>query len=199
MRIIAGTHRGRRYLPPKDEKTTRPITDRVKQSLFDRLWSMEALPQDPDDPGPKPVLALDIFCGTGSLGLESLSRGASHCTFIDMDRDAVDRLKKNLAELGLADRARIVKSGALNPIWLAQVQPGTVGLIFLDPPYALAEDDRGKQDLARLMADLTKPASENCVLVYRTAKGVTPETVEGWSGPVSHTYGSMTLHFYQKS
>lgn len=200
MRIIAGTHRGRRYLPPKDEKTTRPITDRVKQSLFDRLWSLGALPDaevDEADP-PKTFRGLDIFCGTGSLGLEALSRGADHCTFIDLDRDAIDRLKTNLAELQLADRARVVKASALNPIWLGQVKPGSISLIFLDPPYALAEDEQGAMDLARLMGDLIKVAAEDCLLSYRTETGVTPAAVKGWEGPASHAYGSMTLHFYSK-
>lgn len=206
MRIIAGTHRGRRYLPPRDEKTTRPITDRVKQSLFDRLWSLGVLPsevtEDPNEPrgnsGPEPVRVLDIFCGTGSLGLEALSRGAGHCTFVDMDRDAVGRLERNLADLQLADRARVVKASALNPIWLAQVKAGSIGLIFLDPPYALTEDDRGRQDLARLRSELATVATRDCVLIYRTPKGVTPDATEGWDGPVSHTYGSMTLHLFTR-
>ncbi|MEZ6192401.1 MAG: RsmD family RNA methyltransferase [Phycisphaerales bacterium] len=204
MRIIAGTHRGRRYLPPRDEKTTRPITDRVKQSLFDRLWSMGALPdappnmqaQDADPPGT--FRGLDIFCGTGSLGLEALSRGVDHCTFVDLDRDAVDRLKTNLTDLQLADRARVVKASALNPIWLGQVKPGSINLIFLDPPYALAEDEKGAQDLARLMTDLAKVAAEDCLLSYRTETGITPAPVEGWDGPTSHAYGSMTLHFFTR-
>jgi 16S rRNA (guanine966-N2)-methyltransferase len=202
MRIIAGTHRGRRYLPPRDEKTTRPITDRVKQSLFDRLWSLGALPpegsEDPSEPGPESVRVLDIFSGTGSLGLEALSRGAGHCVFVDMDRDAVGRLERNLSDLQLADRARIVKASALNPIWLAQVKAESIGLIFLDPPYALTEDDRGRQDLGRLMSALAKVATRECVLVYRTSKGVTPGGVDGWDGPVSHTYGSMTLHLFTR-
>ncbi len=204
MRIIAGTHRGRRYLPPKDQNTTRPITDRVKQSLFDRLWSLGALPPDVEDmdgqPGTDapPFHAMDIFCGTGSLGLEALSRGAHHCTFIDMDRDAIDRLKTNLTDLQLADRARVVKASALNPIWLGQVKPGSINLIFLDPPYALAQDEQGATDLAGLMTDLTKVAAGECLLSYRTETGVTPAAVQGWEGPTSHAYGSMTLHFFRK-
>jgi len=208
MRIIAGTHRGRRYLPPKDDprngKITRPITGRVKQSLFDRLWSMGVLPHEAGDDDEKPsggnpgVRVLDLFCGTGSLGLEALSRGAGHCTFVDMDRDAVGRLERNLAELDLTDRARIVKASALNPIWLAQLKPESLGLIFLDPPYALAEDEQGRSDLARLMSDLTKSASSDCVLVCRTPRHVTPQTADGWTGPTSHSYGSMTLHFFER-
>jgi len=206
MRIISGTHRGRRYLPPKDEKTTRPITDRVKQSLFDRLWSQGALPDQPEpnappdeqDPGgtPEPFEVLDIFSGTGSLGLEALSRGATRCTFVDMDRDIIGRLEQNLADLGLKDPARVVKASALNPVWLAQLKPESTHLIFLDPPYALAEDEQGGQDLARLMSELHRVAAPDCFLSYRTATGTTPQPVDGWEGPTSHAYGSMTLHFF---
>lgn len=216
MRIIAGTHRGRRYLPPKDEKTTRPITDRVKQSLFDRLWSQGALPDPPDispgaQPDPntpadeqdpaetsasQPFEVLDIFSGTGSLGLEALSRGATRCTFVDMDRDAIDRLEQNLTDLGLADPARVVKASALNPVWLAQLKPESIHLVFLDPPYALAEDEQGSQDLAKLMTELHRVATPDCFLSFRTATETTPQPVEGWDGPTSHAYGSMTLHFF---
>lgn len=209
MRIIAGTHRGRRYLPPKDEKTTRPITDRVKQSLFDRLWSQGALPEpadiSPDQEGsgttnepPAPFEVLDIFCGTGSLGLEALSRGATHCTFVDMDRDIIGRLEQNLADLGMKDPARVVKASALNPVWLAQLKPESTHLIFLDPPYALAEDEQGASDLARLMTELHRVAAPDCFLSFRTATGTTPQPVEGWDGPASHSYGSMTLHFFTR-
>ena len=214
MRIIAGTHRGRRLLPPKDQNTTRPITDRVKQSLFDRLWSMGVLPSEegpesdaeiPDEPGAvaegqaaKLPGALDIFCGTGSLGLEALSRGIEHCTFVDMDRDAISRLNKNLVDTGLADRARVVKGSALSPIWLGQVKAGTISVIFLDPPYAMAEDEKGQQDLVRLMTELSRVASDDCVLSYRTSKHITPPPADGWNGPTSHHYGSMALHFYER-
>lgn len=209
MRIIAGTHRGRRYLPPKDEKTTRPITDRVKQSLFDRLWSLGVMPdvpdpklppsrQDPDVPV-EPFEVLDIFCGTGSLGLEALSRGATRCTFVDMDRDIIGRLEQNLTELGLKDPARVVKASALNPVWLAQLKPESIHLIFLDPPYALAEDEQGAQDLAKLMQELHRVATPDCFLSFRTETGTTPQPVEGWDGPTSHAYGSMTLHFFEKA
>ncbi len=216
MRIIAGTHRGRRLIPPKDQNTTRPITDRVKQSLFDRLWSMGVLPPEappevdpemPDEAGggdqPEkfpgvPGAALDIFCGTGSLGLEALSRGIEHCTFVDMDRDAISRLNKNLTDTGLADRARVVKGSALSPIWLGQVKAGTISVIFLDPPYAMAEDEKGRCDLERLMTELARVASDDCVLSYRTSKHITPPPADGWNGPTSHHYGSMALHFYER-
>src|SRR5439155_5773768 len=86
MRIIAGEFRGRLLLPPQGQQTTRPITDRAKQSLFDVLT-----------PQLDGALVYDCFAGTGSLGLEALSRGAKLATFFEADRCAVARLHPNSA------------------------------------------------------------------------------------------------------
>ncbi|MEM6855146.1 MAG: RsmD family RNA methyltransferase, partial [Planctomycetota bacterium] len=90
MRIIAGQYRGRPLINPEDDLTTRPITDRVKENLFNRLQSLGLLGYG---------RVLDIYCGTGSMGLEALSRGAEHCTFVDQSRDAIDKLEGNLDNL----------------------------------------------------------------------------------------------------
>src|SRR6266850_7741478 len=95
MRIIAGEFRGRKILPPEGE-VTRPITDRVKQSLFDIL-----------SPRIEGTRVYDLFAGTGSMGLECLSRGAAHATFFEADRSALDRLRKNIATLKLQGQSRI--------------------------------------------------------------------------------------------
>src|SRR3954467_11453405 len=97
MRIIAGEFRGRPLLPPQGQQTTRPITDRAKQSLFDILA--------PQIDG---ALVYDCFAGTGSMGLECLSRGAKQVTFFEADRAALARLHQNIAALKVADRARVV-------------------------------------------------------------------------------------------
>src|SRR5687767_8265786 len=96
MRIIAGEFRGRKLLPPAGD-VTRPITDRVKQSLFDILT-----PLLPD------ARVYDCFAGTGSMGLECLSRGAAEVTFFEADREAVSRLKKNVESVKAGDRSRVV-------------------------------------------------------------------------------------------
>ena len=69
-------------------------------------------------------------------------------------------------------------------------------MIHLDPPYAMAEDARNRPELAQLMVDLLAVATDDCMLTFRTPKGVTPEPAEGWDEPMSHTYGTMTLHFF---
>src|SRR5580658_9021917 len=96
MRIIAGQFRGRKLLAPESDQT-RPITDRVKQSVFDVLS-----PRLPD------AVVYDLFAGTGSMGLESLSRGCKFVTFFESDRSALKLLEKNISVLGAKDRSKII-------------------------------------------------------------------------------------------
>ncbi|MGE5612342.1 MAG: 16S rRNA (guanine(966)-N(2))-methyltransferase RsmD, partial [Bacillota bacterium] len=122
MRIIAGEFRGRKLLPPEGD-TTRPITDRVKQSLFDIVTPLL--------PG---AVVYDCFSGTGSMGLEALSRGAAHATFLESDRSALLRLRQNIETLKVADRSEVVAGDLFK--WFATTIPSRrVDLIFLDPPY----------------------------------------------------------------
>ena len=123
MRIIAGEFRGRRLLPPEGTDVTRPITDRVKQSLFDILA--------PEIEGAR---VYDLFAGTGSMGLECLSRGAAHATFFEGDRSAVERLKQNIVALGVGRRSDVIPGDLFRRIQ-TQDPPEKAAVVFLDPPY----------------------------------------------------------------
>src|SRR5882724_11239047 len=98
MRIVAGTHRGRVLVAPKGH-STRPTADRTRQALFNVLehaaWS----------PGLEGRRVIDLFAGSGALGLEALSRGASFCRFVDNDEGAREAIKRNVDGLGVGDRA----------------------------------------------------------------------------------------------
>ena len=125
MRIIAGTLRGRALQAPPGT-TTRPTADRVRQALFDRLmhapWAGRAVIEN--------ARVLDAFAGTGALGLEALSRGAAHATFIENARPALAALRANVAACQAGGRCAVLPADALRP------PPGAaVGLLFLDPPY----------------------------------------------------------------
>ncbi|MDD2876803.1 MAG: 16S rRNA (guanine(966)-N(2))-methyltransferase RsmD [Acidiphilium sp.] len=126
MRIIAGAWRGRTLTAP-DGLTTRPTASRVRQALFDVLlhapWAEGAV---------EGSAVLDVFAGSGALGLEALSRGADSATFIDNDRAASDAIRRNIAACKATDRATLVTADALA---LPQGKPHT--LVFLDPPYGL--------------------------------------------------------------
>jgi len=139
MRIIAGEFRNRKLLPPIGDRT-RPITDRVKQSVFDILT-----------PWLENAVVYDLFAGTGSLGLECLSRGAKCATFFESDHSAVGLLKKNIAALGLDRRATIVPADLFR--WFADGNlSGRADLVFLDPPYRFLSERA--EDLKSLGAHL---------------------------------------------
>ena len=189
MRIIAGTHRRMTLLGPQGDRVTRPITDRVKQSLFDRLWSEGALDCQ---------AVLDLFAGTGSLGIEALSRGVKHCTFVERDRSARQLLEKNLSDLGLTDRATVLGVDAMWGGWFGLLAYKPVGLLFCDPPYKMTDDAVSMTRVAGLIGDMGALVALDGVLVLRTDSHAQPEAVDGWDGPASYPYGSMAVHFYER-
>lgn len=147
MRIIAGQYRGRKLLGPRDAKTTRPLTDRVKQSLCDRLEAHGYF---------EAGVTVDVFSGTGSFGIEALSRGAAHAVFVDRDREAVERLERNLTDLGLSDRATICHMSGHPPAWLHRLPTASghdhrLSVVMLDPPYALVRDPQGLNRIVEII------------------------------------------------
>src|SRR5947208_16603143 len=127
LRIVGGRHRGRRLVAPAGE-TVRPTSDRAREALFNILshgrFASSGLPF-----AGRPVL--DAFAGTGAIGLEALSRGASAAVFIENGREALAALRRNIAALGEEDRAHIVAADATRPARAAMV----CAAAFLDPPY----------------------------------------------------------------
>ncbi len=126
MRILAGEFKGRVLLAPPTVAATRPITSAAKKSLFDILGAVLA----------EAEVVVDLYCGTGTLGLEALSRGARRCCFADRDRRVLQRLRRNIQTLGAQDRCTIW-SGDI-PVRLAgwlETLPGPVDVAFVDPPY----------------------------------------------------------------
>lgn len=194
MRIIAGDHRGRSILGPIDDQTTRPIIDRVKESLFNRLHSLGMMQPDGDNEG---WAAVDVFSGTGSLGLEALSRGAASCTFVDQDRTAISRLNENIEALGLTDRAQVVQGSALAGYWSASLPPGSIQIAFIDPPYVLMEVDEDRAKVLAMVQHMHPIMEQGGVVMVRTPVEVECEAIEGYDGPITTDYGNMRLHFYQ--
>jgi len=140
VRIIAGEFRGRLLVEPRFD-TTRPITDRAKQSLFDIL-----------SPILEDAVVYDCFCGTGSMGLECLSRGARHATFFDMDRHALAGLKKNIETLGVQDRATVMASDIFKLLPVPRS-----GEPLTPPPPGEAGWGRGASNGDRLSKDAPRP------------------------------------------
>jgi len=189
MRIIAGEHRGRRLLAPADAATTRPITDRVKTALFDRLASADRLGG---------AIVADLFCGTGSMGIECLSRGARHVTFVERDRVARERLTKNLDAIRQADDAKVLAFDALGEGLIEQLAQRPPTLAFVDPPYRMMTQPRDATRVQRQIARLAKAMADDGLVVLRIEEHVEPPVIEPWGPPTVHKYGSMLLCFYRR-
>jgi 16S rRNA (guanine(966)-N(2))-methyltransferase RsmD len=124
MRVIAGRHGGRRLKAPAGE-ATRPTSDRVREALFSVLGDRV-----------EGARVLDLFAGSGALGLEALSRGAASATFVDAAPAAIRVLRDNLAALG--EEAEVVRADALRWLGTASRRSRQYDLVFLDPPYGRA-------------------------------------------------------------
>jgi 16S rRNA (guanine966-N2)-methyltransferase len=132
MRVVAGALGGRRLKAPRGE-TTRPTADRVREALFSMLGDLTG------------ASVLDLFAGSGALGIEALSRGAARAVFVEKDRRALAVLHENLQALGLAeDVAEVRHSDALRVLKDAPSSGDTYDLVLLDPPYRLAPELGGK-------------------------------------------------------
>ena len=128
MRIVAGSARGRRLVVPEGTDV-RPTSDRVREAVFNALYSL--------DDAVDGASVLDLFAGTGALGLEALSRGATSVTFVENHREAATALNANIAALGFGDSSTVIRADGRR--WLSSAPPFDIA--FLDPPYDFGEWD----------------------------------------------------------
>lgn len=157
MRIVAGAAKGRRLAVPAGG--TRPTSDRAREALFNSLGT------ELDLDGAR---ALDLFAGTGAVGLEALSRGAAEAVLVESGRDALAVLRRNVATVGLPGAVVVARPVAG---YLAGPAPAAFDFVFADPPYALGEPEL-TATLARLADGWLAP--EAVVVVERDARGVAP-------------------------
>jgi 16S rRNA (guanine966-N2)-methyltransferase len=172
MRIIAGTHRGQRIAAPRG-RDTRPTSDRVRENAFNLIGPVA----DAD--------VLDLYAGSGALGLEALSRGAATVVFVENDREACRTIDANLVKLRL--KGSVIRQDAARA--LAQ-ERRNYDLILCDPPYDSSDHDRIAPHLARLLA----PAG---VLVYESSGRADPPAVPGLEMRTSRKYGSARLTLFE--
>ncbi len=193
MRIIGGQWRSRRLRQPRTTKT-RPIPDRVKEAIFSILGSHYACP------GALPPLSVaDVFAGSGSLGLEALSRGAASCSFFERNREALIALRWNIDSLGADNLASIVVRDA----WTHAVSDKAgrpFGLVFLDPPYCDLHDTSETGPVSRYLrrlatADVPTPL---VVLHHHASDRFQPDLAGGWRVIKHRTYGSNGLSFLSR-
>ncbi len=180
LRIIAGHWRGRRWQFPAAE--IRPTGDRVRETLFNWLQGKVDSRR-----------CLDLYAGSGALGLEALSRGAAHCVFVDQDAQVIDRLGDVLREWGVGSaQVELARTSAAQ--YLARA-PQPVGLVFLDPPFA-------GDELARSIARLESAgwlARDALIYFERPRNAPLPSLPASWQALRSGTAGVVGYDLYQRS
>jgi 16S rRNA (guanine966-N2)-methyltransferase len=172
MRIIAGTNRGQRIAAPKG-RDTRPTSDRVRENAFNLIG-----PVDDAD-------VLDLFAGSGALGMEALSRGAASATFVESDREACRTINANLDKLKL--HGTVLCQDVLRAL---AGERRTFDLVLCDPPYDF--------DHARLAPHLARLLTEDGLLVYESSGRADPPDVPGLEQRTSRKYGSARLTLYDR-
>ena len=185
MRVVAGELRGRRIDGPEGD-ATRPTTDKVREAVFNALGSLGAVDG---------AVVVDLFAGSGALGIEALSRGAKRCTFVENDRRALGVVKGNIESLGLADSSRVVtldivrEVTSLGALRVRELLADAT-LVLVDPPYGFA-----RWNEVFVAADAT---AESAVLVIETEARATvhKEAPRGWKSVRQRDYGRTTVGFF---
>ncbi len=187
MRIIAGTARGRRIFSVSKNLPVKPISDRIKQSLFDILR-----------PRITGAIMLDLFAGTGNVSLEALSRGALKTVMVDREPACIKNIHRNLEHLGFAERAKVLRGDVLKPLdWLMPYSDNEgYDIIFMGPPY---------RDINNKMLSFSEPAlknvaesrllSPNGIIVlqnHKTEEFAVPSSLEVYR---VEKYGDTLVHF----
>ena len=177
MRIVAGTHRGRRISAPPG-RDTRPTPDRVREAIFAMLGPLDG------------VEVLDLFAGSGALGLEALSRGAATATFVDRSPRAAAAIRANAASLGLEGRVRVVRRDWRAALAAERAGGRRFGLCLCDPPYSLLPRVAGGLGLA--LAPLMTPGGT--VVIEHPSAGPDPQP-KGLSiaSRIERTYGDTAV------
>ena len=149
-----------KLLSPRAQ-VSRPITDRVKESLFSVLFKY-------DLPDGKRIA--DLFCGVGSLGLEALSRGAGFVTFVETDPKVIAILEKNIEKAGYAGESKVIRANAFKIGAPLDFDQQKYGLVFVDPPYSATRNVGDDSPLSRLLTLLGEQVAPDGIVVVRTHK-----------------------------
>jgi 16S rRNA (guanine966-N2)-methyltransferase len=189
MRVIAGAARGRTLLAPKGT-STRPIMDVVKGSLFNMLEAMDGIEGR----------ALDLYSGSGSLGIEALSRGVERVDFVESDREACKVIRANLERLGFAEQGRIFSGGVDQFVGSATARgaAGTQGpyrLIFIDAPYAQKTSQRLLETLSQ--STMLDAAVLICVGHHRHEE--LPDELDAFERVKFRCFGASCISIYRRS
>ncbi|MNJ43084.1 Ribosomal RNA small subunit methyltransferase D [compost metagenome] len=180
MRVISGSARGR-HLKAVPGNGTRPTTDKVKEALFSII-------------GPffEGGNVLDLFAGTGGLGIEALSRGMEHAIFIDLEPKSIATIHDNLKVTKLSDQAEVFKNDAKRALKLLSKREMKFELVFLDPPYRLKHGD----ELMEQMAELGLLTQDATIVLEHDAGYTYPEQIGGFQMWRKAEYGDAAISIY---
>jgi 16S rRNA (guanine(966)-N(2))-methyltransferase RsmD len=182
VRVVAGTYGGRRLVAPRGT-STRPTSDRVREALFSILFDVESM------------RVLDLFAGTGAIGIEALSRGASSAAFVEDDRRALTALRKNLDSLRIQEpRARVYAERVERTLDLLFEKGETFDLIFADPPYRDAP--RALPEVLRQSGRLLEIGGR--IVLELSDDGLPPDAPMGLALERVKRYGDTVLAFYDR-
>lgn len=176
VRVIAGEFGGRKIEAP-DTSRTHPMGERIRNALFNKISA--ELPE---------ARVLDVFAGTGAVGIEALSRGAAHVTFVERDRVAQKVLSNNITTLGIEARTKLIRSSVAS--WLDTSEPQNFDIIFVDPPY----HDTQFSTVSRLFG-LLKPGA--LMVLSHPGRSESP-TKPGVVVVDNRSYGDAVLTFYRR-
>lgn len=175
MRVISGSAKSRKLIIPKGA-TIRPTGDMVREALFASL-------------GYRTIDARfgDLYAGSGSVGIEALSRGAAHCVFIEKNPRCIEALRTNLANTGFEDQAEIVRGDCLKqiePVWRRE----PLDIVFMDPPYR-----DSAEELLQIVLRLATKTGRECLIVVQCERGMEPSVPPN----KAKRYGSTMLLYYE--
>ena len=179
MRVISGTLRGLKLKSPEG-LGTRPTLDRVKEALFSMLFSRTA-----------DACVLDLFAGSGALGIEALSRGAAHCTFVDKGREPIAVIQENLKKTRLEDRAEIVQADYSSYLKTCRAQ---FDLILLDPPYA----EIFLETALKIISEIDILTNSGIIVCERPFDKTLPEHIPGLVRYRDYRYGKAAVTIFRR-
>jgi len=179
MRIISGTSRGRKLVAPRDH-SLRPTSDRVKESIFNILQNeLEG------------KVVLDLFAGTGNLGIEALSRGAQKTIFVEKGRQALRLIERNLNQFGLKERSEILPKDVNRAIGILKQKGESFDLILMDPPY---QKGLIQKTLTKLNSDPIFH-KDSIVVIEHNRREPLPQILNGWNLIRQRQIGDTVISF----
>ncbi|GGD68723.1 16S rRNA (guanine(966)-N(2))-methyltransferase RsmD [Paenibacillus nasutitermitis] len=180
MRVIAGTAKGR-ALKAVPGMNTRPTTDKVKEAIFSMIGPYF-------DGG----WALDLFAGTGGLGIEALSRGAEHAVFVDLEQSSIEVIKRNVQASGFQEQAEIYRNESLRALKALAKRGSVFRIVFLDPPYKMKNMD---VIMEKLSAEAML-AADAVIVVEHDAGHSYPEVIGHFEQAKHSKYGDTAVSIY---